>query len=140
MRPGDTDLLKSAGSFGMNALVSAALAACEDLLGDFTRGEPIVATGSMKPGKHTPETGQASHSLPFAGGAVDAATGEVRVRRMLGMFGIGRELDGGTARGQSVGGMIWGLSYAPIEDAAVDTRDGRFATTVDKLLPEPPAL
>ncbi|CAM5744659.1 xanthine dehydrogenase family protein molybdopterin-binding subunit [Streptomyces hirsutus] len=48
-----------------------------------------------------------SFGAPFAEVAVDVATGEVRVRRMLGVFAAGRIVNPLTARGQLVGGMVW---------------------------------
>ena len=53
-------------------------------------------------------------------------TGEVRVRRMLGVFDVGRVLNEKTARNQMVGGMIWGIGYALCEEAVVDHRTGQF--------------
>jgi xanthine dehydrogenase YagR molybdenum-binding subunit len=60
--------------------------------------------------------------------AVSTVTGEVRVRRMLGVFDCGRILNAKTARNQAIGGMIWGLSYALHEEAVVDQRSGAFVT------------
>jgi xanthine dehydrogenase YagR molybdenum-binding subunit len=57
---------------------------------------------------------------------VNAITGEVRVRRMLGVFDVGRVLNEKTARNQIVGGVIWGIAYALSEDAVMDVRSGRF--------------
>mgnify|MGYP002651735747 CR=1 FL=1 len=75
-----------------------------------------------------PETGSVSQSFGahFCEVAVDAVTGEVRVRRMLGVFDVGRVLNEKTAANQIVGGMVWGVSYALGEAAVVDTRSGRF--------------
>ncbi|MFJ5677669.1 xanthine dehydrogenase family protein molybdopterin-binding subunit [Streptomyces sp. NPDC093097] len=60
----------------------------------------------------------------FAEVAVDVATGEVRVRRMLGIFAAGRIINPLTARGQFVGGMIWGLSMALHEEGVRDAASG----------------
>ncbi|MFI1198298.1 xanthine dehydrogenase family protein molybdopterin-binding subunit [Streptomyces sp. BHT-5-2] len=60
----------------------------------------------------------------FAEVAVDVATGEVRVRRMLGVFAAGRIVNPLTARSQFVGGMIWGLSMALHEEAVRDHGTG----------------
>ena len=69
---------------------------------------------------------QAAHGAQFAEVAVNAVTGEVRVRRMLGVFEAGRILNAKTARSQAIGGMIWGIGYALIEDAVLDKRYGQF--------------
>ncbi|MFF9815611.1 xanthine dehydrogenase family protein molybdopterin-binding subunit [Streptomyces sp. NPDC014006] len=65
-----------------------------------------------------------SFGAQFAEVAVDVATGEVRVRRMLGIFSAGRIVNPLTARNQLVGGMIWGLSMALHEEAARDRASG----------------
>ena len=68
----------------------------------------------------------ASYGAHFAEVHVDADTGEIRLRRMLGVFDAGRIFNAKTARSQLIGGMIWGVSSALHEDGVVDTRDGRF--------------
>ncbi|MEV0112613.1 xanthine dehydrogenase family protein molybdopterin-binding subunit [Streptomyces sp. NPDC050844] len=65
-----------------------------------------------------------SYGAQFAEVAVDVTTGEVRVRRMLGIFAAGRIINPLTARSQLVGGMIWGLSMALHEEAVRDQATG----------------
>ncbi|MEV6860532.1 xanthine dehydrogenase family protein molybdopterin-binding subunit [Streptosporangium subroseum] len=60
----------------------------------------------------------------FAEVAVDVASGEVRVRRMLGTFAVGRVVNPLTARSQLIGGMIMGLSMALHEEGIRDTASG----------------
>lgn len=60
----------------------------------------------------------------FAEVAVDVTTGEVRVRRMLGIFAAGRIVNPLTARSQLIGGMTWGLSMALHEEAVRDAASG----------------
>ncbi|WP_431990096.1 xanthine dehydrogenase family protein molybdopterin-binding subunit [Streptomyces albogriseolus] len=60
----------------------------------------------------------------FAEVAVDVTTGEVRVRRMLGVFAAGRIVNPLTARNQLVGGMTWGISMALHEEAVRDPASG----------------
>ncbi|MEV0095925.1 xanthine dehydrogenase family protein molybdopterin-binding subunit [Streptomyces sp. NPDC050738] len=60
----------------------------------------------------------------FAEVAVDVSTGEVRVRRLLGVFAAGRIVNPLTARSQLVGGMTWGLSMALHEEAVRDEASG----------------
>ena len=60
----------------------------------------------------------------FAEVAVDVTSGEVRVRRMLGIFAAGRIVNPLTARGQFIGGMVWGLSMALHEEAIRDQASG----------------
>ena len=49
-----------------------------------------------------------TYGAHFAEVGVDADTAEVRLRRMLGVFAVGRVLNAKTARSQLIGGMIWG--------------------------------
>jgi len=60
----------------------------------------------------------------FAEVAVDVTSGEVRVRRMLGIFAAGRIVNPLTARSQFIGGMTWGLSMALHEEAVRDRASG----------------
>ncbi|MET9340379.1 xanthine dehydrogenase family protein molybdopterin-binding subunit [Nonomuraea sp. NPDC003804] len=64
-------------------------------------------------------------SAVFAEVGVDPDTGEVRVRRLLGMFAIGRVVNPLLARSQVVGGMIGGLSMALHEEGLRDPVSGR---------------
>jgi xanthine dehydrogenase YagR molybdenum-binding subunit len=68
-----------------------------------------------------------TYGAHFAEVGVDAGTGEIRVRRMLGVFSPGRILNQKTARSQLIGGMTFGISAALHEEAVVDTRSGAFA-------------
>ncbi|WNE94385.1 xanthine dehydrogenase family protein molybdopterin-binding subunit [Streptomyces luomodiensis] len=65
-----------------------------------------------------------SFGAQFAEVAVDVTSGEVRVRRMLGIFAAGRIVNPLTARNQLVGGMIWGISMALHEEAVRDRASG----------------
>ncbi|MGV9252318.1 molybdopterin cofactor-binding domain-containing protein [Streptomyces sp. NPDC003697] len=67
-----------------------------------------------------------SYGAHFAEVGVDADTAEIRLRRMLGVFSVGRVLNSKTARSQLIGGMIWGASAALEEEAVVDLRSGAF--------------
>jgi len=62
----------------------------------------------------------------FAEIGVDADTGEVRLRRMLGVFTAGRILNEKTARSQAIGGMIFGVGAALEEGMILDSRFGYF--------------
>lgn len=56
----------------------------------------------------------------FAEVGVDVLTGEVRVRRMTGIFAVGRVINPLTTRSQLIGGMTWGLSMALHEEGIRD--------------------
>jgi xanthine dehydrogenase YagR molybdenum-binding subunit len=68
-----------------------------------------------------------SFGAQFAEVAVDVTSGEVRVRRMLGIFAAGRVVNPLTARSQLIGGMTWGISMALHEEAIRDQASGGLA-------------
>ena len=86
----------------------------------------VVAKGMIKPGKMTKAYSQQAYGAFFAEVAVDTESGEVRLRRMLGVFAAGRILNAKTARSQALGGMIWGVGAALTEDEVIDPRHGQF--------------
>jgi xanthine dehydrogenase YagR molybdenum-binding subunit len=69
---------------------------------------------------------QNTYGAAFAEVAVDSTTGEVRLRRMMGVFAAGRIINAKTARSQLMGGMIWGVGSALHEAAHVDPRYGNW--------------
>lgn len=71
-----------------------------------------------------PEQERHSFGAQFAEVAVDVDTGEVRVRRLLGIYAAGTIVNRLTARSQFVGGMTWGLSMALHEEAIRDPASG----------------
>ena len=93
-------------------------------LGD-AAGEGIEFTGEISPGKQKDAVTQASYGAHFAEVAVNAVTGEVRVRRMLGVFAAGRILNKQTARSQCLGGMTFGIGAALTEELVHDSRNGK---------------
>ncbi|TKD53228.1 xanthine dehydrogenase family protein molybdopterin-binding subunit [Sphingomonas baiyangensis] len=95
-------------------------------LADLLGGEALSVEGHATPGAHTRSVAQASYGAHFCEVAVDAVTGEVRVRRMLGVFDCGRVLNLKTTRSQMIGGMIWGIGYALGEEGVIDARTGQF--------------
>src|SRR3546814_18967522 len=69
---------------------------------------------------------QSTFGAHFVEVAVDAATGEIRVRRMLAVCAVGRILNPKTARSQVIGAMTMGVGAALMEEAVVDKRFGYF--------------
>ena len=57
---------------------------------------------------------------------VDAATGEVRVTALLGVFAAGRIINPKTARSQLIGGMTMGLGMALMEEGVMDHEFGDY--------------
>ena len=156
VRLGDSSFPVSAGSggqWGANTSTAGVYAACVKLreaiakklgfdaasavfadetisVGD--RSAPLKAAGALS-AEDTIEFGdldeqyqQSTFAGHFVEVAVDAATGEVRVRRMLAVCAAGRILNPKTARSQVIGAMTMGLGGALMEELAVDTRQGYF--------------
>ena len=86
----------------------------------------LEAEGSIEPGEMDKKFSQQSFGAHFAEVGVDMDSGEIRVRRMLGVFAAGRILNLKTATSQALGGMIWGIGSALHEEAVVDPRFGYF--------------
>ena len=91
-------------------------------LPDVLGGKAIARTGAIDPGKTQKQFAIASYGAFFAEVAVNAWTGETRMRRMLGVFGIGRVLNAKTAGSQCLGGMVWGIGSALTEELLFDPR------------------
>jgi xanthine dehydrogenase YagR molybdenum-binding subunit len=89
-------------------------------------GAGLDADGEIRPGSTLRDFSQQSYGANFAEVGVDADTGEVRLRRMLGVFTAGRILNEKTARSQAIGGMIFGVGAALEEAMILDPRFGYF--------------
>jgi xanthine dehydrogenase YagR molybdenum-binding subunit len=86
----------------------------------------IEGFGDAKPGDEKNKYSMYAFGAQFAEVRIDAELGQTRVARMVGVFGAGKILNAQTARNQFMGGMIWGLSMALMEDAVYDPRLGRI--------------
>src|ERR1700682_5836623 len=95
------------------------------------RKSGVEADGEIRPGRTLKDFSQQSYGAHFAEVGVDADTGEVRVRRMLGVFTAGRVLNAKTARSQAIGGMIFGVGAALEEGMTLDPRFGSYFVNHD---------
>jgi xanthine dehydrogenase YagR molybdenum-binding subunit len=128
VRVGDTNYPPTAGSggsFGAATSGSAVLAACRNLRARLALGT-TQAEGSVTAANLDAAYAHASFGAHFVEVAVNRNTGEVRVRRMLGVFAAGRILNPITARSQMLGGMTMGIGAALMEENQVDPRYGSF--------------
>jgi xanthine dehydrogenase YagR molybdenum-binding subunit len=147
----------SGGQFGANSSTAGVYAACVKLreavaqrLG-INSADAVFADGQVRAGNRAVPLGEAASqgellaedTITFEGlsktyqqstfGAhfvevgVDAATAEVRVRRMLAVCAAGRILNPKSARSQVIGGMTMGTGAALMEELAVDRKRGFFA-------------
>lgn len=114
----------SRGTTSWTWAITEAARRLRDQLGDPAR--PVTATAdTTQLLGDLPSLERHAFSAVFAEVTVDPATGEVRVRRLLGMFAIGRVINPLTARSQLIGGMIGGLSMALHEEGIRDRNSGR---------------
>jgi xanthine dehydrogenase YagR molybdenum-binding subunit len=100
-------------------------------LASLAGSDGIEAQGEIRPGAMAEKYSQQSYGAQFAEVAVDADTGEVRLRRMLGVFTAGRILNEKTARSQAIGGMIFGIGAALEEQMVLDPRFGAYYVNHD---------
>ncbi|MGW0788431.1 xanthine dehydrogenase family protein molybdopterin-binding subunit [Streptomyces sp. NPDC002911] len=133
VRIGDSDFgpaVMAGGSMGTRSWAWAVTAAAEELRERLALSDGIPPEGITVRSDTTAAVGalaqkeRHSYGAQFAEVAVDVTTGEVRVRRMLGIFAAGRIVNPLTARGQFTGGMIWGISMALHEEAVRDQNSG----------------
>jgi len=89
-------------------------------------GGELIAEDAIEFGDLDKKFQQSTFGAHFVEVAVDAATGETRVRRMLAVCAAGRILNPKTARSQVIGAMTMGVGAALMEELAVDHRAGFF--------------
>ena len=146
----------SGGQFGANISTSGVYAACVKLreavaqkLGfnsaeaEFVDGQVRFANRSVALADAAGESGlsaedgieygeldkkyqQSTFGAHFVEVGVDAATAEIRVRRMLAVCAAGRILNPKTARSQVIGAMTMGVGAALMEELVIDKRRGFF--------------
>ena len=85
----------------------------------------IVEAHGAKPGEEHARFSMHSFGAVFAEVRVDADLGEVRVPRIVGVYGAGRILNPKFARSQFAGGIVYGVSMALHEQTMIDPRSGR---------------
>ena len=95
-------------------------------LADAAGAEGLVAEDGIEYGKLDKTYQQSTFGGHFVEVAVDAATGEIRVRRMLAVCAAGRILNPLSARSQVIGAMTMGVGAALMEELVVDKRQGFF--------------
>ena len=87
---------------------------------------PLVGEDHIEYGDLDKRYHQSTFGAHFVEVAVDADTGETRVRRMLAVCAAGRILNPKTARSQVIGALTMGVGAALMEELVVDTRRGCF--------------
>src|SRR5262249_26895940 len=95
---------------------------------DAPRGGLTVEASTAEDLERQPQRARFAFGAQFAEARVDVDAGEVRVRRLLGVFAAGRIVNPVTARSQLVGGMTMGLSMALFEESHIDPEFGDVPT------------
>ncbi|WP_457331140.1 aldehyde oxidoreductase molybdenum-binding subunit PaoC [Rhizobacter sp. P5_C2] len=95
-------------------------------LGEAAGPQGLAAEDAIEYGDLDKKFQQSTFAAHFVEVAVDAATGEPRVRRMLAVCAAGRILNPISARSQVIGAMTMGVGAALMEELAVDKRRGFF--------------
>jgi xanthine dehydrogenase YagR molybdenum-binding subunit len=97
----------------------------------------IAADSSAKPGEEHERYAMHSFGAQFAEVRIDPDLGMLRVSRLVGAFDAGRVMNAKTARSQLIGGIVYGLGMALLEETHVDAETGRIinANIAEYLVP-----
>jgi xanthine dehydrogenase YagR molybdenum-binding subunit len=95
-------------------------------LADAAADGDLVAEDKIEYGDLAKRYQQSTFGAHFVEVGVDAATAEIRVRRMLAVCAAGRILNPKSARSQVIGAMTMGVGAALMEELVVDKRHGFF--------------
>jgi xanthine dehydrogenase YagR molybdenum-binding subunit len=100
-------------------------------------GQPVDALVQAKPGEEKKRASVHSFGAHFVEVRVDPDLGTVRVARYVGAFAAGHAMNAKTARSQMLGGIVYGLGMALLEETRMDRRNGRIvsASLADYLVP-----
>lgn len=95
-------------------------------LAQAARTGPVTVENKIEYSELSKRFEQQTFGAHFCEVAVDAYTGEIRIRRMLAVCAARRSLNPTTARSQIIGGMVMGAGAALMEELSVDKRFGFF--------------
>lgn len=101
-------------------------------------GAPIVGHGTASRENGVGERySMHSFGVVFTEVAIDPDVSTIRVRRVVGAYGVGKVVNPILAKSQCIGGMIGGIGMAIMERTVLDKRDGRpvNAHLADYLVP-----
>jgi xanthine dehydrogenase YagR molybdenum-binding subunit len=89
-------------------------------------GADMVVEAGAQPGAEKKQYSMHSFGAVFAEVHVDRELGEIRVPRVVGRYGIGRLLNAKTGHSQLMGGVVWGIGMALMEESVLDSARGRI--------------
>ncbi|MFC9966954.1 xanthine dehydrogenase family protein molybdopterin-binding subunit [Nocardia ignorata] len=129
LRIGDSRLpagTVAGGSSGMASWGSAVVAAAEDFRRRYGDDPADGAETTVETSKDPARENFSTHAFGahFVEVRVDIDTAEIRVPRVVSVFGAGRIINPRTARSQFIGGITMGIGMALHEESVFDTRFG----------------
>ncbi|HMC15794.1 MAG TPA: xanthine dehydrogenase family protein molybdopterin-binding subunit [Albitalea sp.] len=89
-------------------------------------GEVIEAQASAKAGEEKEKFATRSFGAVFAEVRVDEDLGSISVPRIVADYSVGRLMNAKLAHSQLMGGLVWGVGMALLEESRLDIRYGRF--------------
>ena len=89
-------------------------------------GAAVAGSADAAPGPEKQQYSMHAFGAQFATVRVDPALGTVRLVKQIGAFASGRIINAKTARSQYLGGMVFGVGMALLEESRSDERTGRF--------------
>jgi xanthine dehydrogenase YagR molybdenum-binding subunit len=89
-------------------------------------GQDIAADATAKPGAEKTQFSMHSFGAVFAEVRVDRDLGTIRVPRVVARYDVGRIINAKTGRSQLMGGIVWGIGMALMEESLLDPRSGRI--------------
>lgn len=88
-------------------------------------GHPVEATADAAPGEEKKKFSMHAFGAVFVEVHVDEDLGQIRVPRVVGVYGVGKLMNRKTGYSQLMGGIVWGISLALFEESVMDKRNGR---------------
>jgi xanthine dehydrogenase YagR molybdenum-binding subunit len=88
-------------------------------------GAPVEATAKAEPGDEKKKYSMHAFGAVFVEVTVDEDLGEIRVPRVVGVYGVGKLMNEKTGYSQLMGGIVWGIGLALFEETLIDRREGR---------------
>jgi xanthine dehydrogenase YagR molybdenum-binding subunit len=86
---------------------------------------PVEVTADAAPGDEKSKYSMHAFGAVFVEVHVDELLAEIRVPRVVGVYGVGRLINQKTGYSQLMGGIVWGLSMALFEETLIDKRSGK---------------
>jgi xanthine dehydrogenase YagR molybdenum-binding subunit len=121
----------SGGSTTVASVAPAVKAACEAArekkAAAVAAGRPnevVEAEAHTEQGEEKDKFASRSFGAVFCEVRVDEDLGRISVPRIVAAYSVGRLMNAKLARSQLIGGLVWGVSMALLEETLIDPRDG----------------